>query len=57
MRSYYLQVLQEACLQVELFVVPEVDHFDVVENLSKDDFTLTRKIIDLIKTQNHDKFR
>ncbi|XP_066999176.1 kynurenine formamidase isoform X1 [Anabrus simplex] len=45
----FQNLLRKTCKQVEFLTVPNVDHFDTVENLQNEDFTLTKRIIHLIK--------
>lgn len=45
--EFSVKLREEKC-QVEYEVVPEVDHFDIIEKLVQKEFAVTKKIIDFI---------
>ncbi|KAJ4432081.1 hypothetical protein ANN_20695 [Periplaneta americana] len=44
----FFEKLEQKSTMLEFITVPGVDHFDIVENLHKEDFVLTKKITELI---------
>ncbi|XP_049828797.1 kynurenine formamidase [Schistocerca gregaria] len=49
----YSKILRGICDHVEYLEVADMDHFSVVENLHEEDYILTKKIIEMIKSSNN----
>ncbi|XP_014239777.1 kynurenine formamidase [Cimex lectularius] len=45
----YFKLLKKVQIEAEYFLIPEVDHFDMVENLNEESFILTKRLISLVK--------
>lgn len=47
---FFVQKLQERGIEADCFEVPDMDHFNLVENLSKEEYILTKTIISIVKS-------